>query len=534
MPMKNKKLIILICTIVVIVIVSIICAIFISNKKEKDRDYVLLTVKEYKYYPLKVQEKYGVIRKDGTVIIEPTYDAVQIPNQDMEIFVVKDSEGFKVLNDKKERILSNISEVSAIEGTDAYGNTVYNNTVLRYRENNLYGVLDFSGKKLTDPLYEEMASLEDKYGEILVKRNGKYGVINVKGVSLVSTKYDYVKGDGSFRNGTYKNSGYIVGNRTNQGMRYGYIDKNEQEIVKVEQESLYRVSEIDSDDAYLVASQNGRYAVYKNKNNLTDYKYLNIIHNQKKKCFTVQKNKSYGLITLDGEVLVPAEYDELMVVGIYVKASKNDTDYVFDLKGNLIEKPKFLSMQETTTGRLYITIDFDYKYGLATFERERVVENQYDYIDEIEETGLLIATAGKNVTIYNGNGKEIISVQNAELSKIGNYIQVKTADDSYFLSQDGKKVDDRTVYLNNRIYPSKSGNKWGFVNIKDNTVVPCIYDEVTEVNEYGFAGIKKDGKWGVVNGDGVIILEPTYETNMIAPTFLGPYFKSGDLVTDRL
>lgn len=532
--MKNKKLIILICIIVVIAIVSIICSILINNKKEKDRDYVLLTVKEYKYYPLKVQGKYGVISKDGTIIIEPIYDAVQVPNQDLGIFVVKDAEGFKVYNENKEQLFKDIPDISAIEGTDMYGNTVYNNTVLRYRENNQYGVLDFNGNKITEPLYQEMASLEDKYGEILVKKNDKYGVINIKGVTLVNTKYDYVKGDGSFRNGTYKNSGYIIGNRTNEGMRYGYINKNEEELLKIEQESLYRVSEIDSDDAYIVASQNGRYAVYKNKTNLTDYKYLDIIHNQKKKCFTVKKNKSYGLISLDGEILVPAEYDELIVVGIYVKASKNDTDYVFDLKGNRIEKPKFLSMQETTTGRLYISIDDNYKYGLANIERERVVENQYDYIDEIEETGLLIATKGKDITIYNGNGKEIISVQNAELNMIGNYIEVKTANDAYFLSQDGKKVDDKTVYLNNKIFASKSGDKWGFVNIKDNTVIPCIYDEVTEVNEYGFAGIKKDKKWGVVNEDGEIILEPTYETDIMTPIFIGPYFKSGNLVTDTI
>ena len=31
---------------------------------------------------------------------------------------------------------------------------------------------------------------------------------------------------------------------------------------------------------------------------------------------------------------------------------------------------------------------------------------------------------------------------------------------------------------------------------------------VTEFNKYGFAGIKKGGKWGVVNIKGEIIQEP--------------------------
>ena len=45
------------------------------------------------------------------------------------------------------------------------------------------------------------------------------------------------------------------------------------------------------------------------------------------------------------------------------------------------------------------------------------------------------------------------------------------------------------------------------------------------MNEYGFAGIQKDGKWGVINGDGQIILEPTYELNENEPKFIGQYYQ---------
>ena len=49
---------------------------------------------------------------------------------------------------------------------------------------------------------------------------------------------------------------------------------------------------------------------------------------------------------------------------------------------------------------------------------------------------------------------------------------------------------------------------------------------VTEINEYGFAGIKKDRKWGVINKNGDIIQEPTYELESISPIFIGKYYKS--------
>lgn len=418
-------------------------------------------------------------------------------------------------------------------GKDASDQTVYNNSVLQYMENGKYGLLSFDGEKITEPIYEEMRSLTDKYGEILIKKDGKYGVINIKGTTMVKNKYDYIKGDGYVHDGSHKDAGYIVGIKSNQGMQYGYIDKEEKEIIKISQESIYRIIETKANDVYLIASQNGRYALYKNKDNLTDYKYIDMNYNPASDTITVQKNKSFGLINLSGEVIVPAEYDELIVVGIYIKVSKDGTNYTYDLNGKLNEKPRFASLQLTSTGKYYISINEDYRYGIADKDRNVVIPNEYDYIYETETTGLLIATLEDDVTIYSGNAKEIISAENAEVSVTGNYIGITTPNDLYYLTVNGKKVDNKTVYLDNNIYASKIDGKWGFVDLRDNEVVPYIYDEVTEINEYGFAGIKKNGKWGVINKNGEIILEPTYENNDVNPTFIGKYILRGNIVTDE-
>ena len=530
----NKKGLIFIVIIIVLILVIFLCSIFWKKKGEKGRDYELLKVTEYIYYPLEVNGKYGVIKKDGTVIIEPTFDEVQIPNQDKDIFVLKLGDTYRVANENNEDMFTGISNVSAIDGTSAYGEKVYNNTVLKYKENNKFGLLSLSGEKITKPLYDEMQSLEDKYGEILVKKDGKYGVINVKGTMLVSCKYDYVKGDAYSKDGSFKDSGYIVGNKSSSGMLYGYIDKNEKEIIKAEQETIYRVIEIASDDVYIVASSNGRYAIYKNKDNLTGYKYINVYYNNGANTFTVQKNKSYGLVSLEGKVVISEQYDELMAVGIFVKASKDGVNYTFDLNGNEVADSKFASLQSTTTGKYFISIDSNYKYGLVDKDKNTVIENKYDYIDEVESTGLLIATIGTDITIYSASGKEIVSVQRAELTFVGNYIEVEAAEEMYYLTADGKKVDNKTVYLENQLYSSKENGKWGFVDLKDNVIVDYQYDEITEINQYGFAGIKKDGKWGVINKDGEVILEPTYESNSINPVFIGKYCLKNGVVRDYI
>lgn len=368
----------------------------------------------------------------------------------------------------------------------------------------------------------------------IVKKDNKYGVINIKGVILVPCKYDYIRGDGFSKDGSYKDGGYIIGNRTNKGYKYGYIDKNGKEIVKMEQEDIYRVTEIDSSDVYIVASQNGRYALFKNKENLTDYKYIDIEYNNKANVFTVQKNKTYGLIGIDGKVIIPEKYQELMVVGIFVKASLDGTEYNFDLNGNEVENSNFVSLESTSTGRFYISISKDNKYGIADKDKNVVVENKYDYIEEIENTGLLIATVGKDITIYSGSLKEIVSVSDAKLERMDNYIKVITSTEMYYLTSDGKKVDNKTVYLKNNLFASKSNDKWGFVDLKDNVKVPYEYDEVTEFNEFGFAGVHKDGKWGVINENGDIVLEPTYESDEISPVFIGKYCLKDGIVKDSI
>ena len=85
-------------------------------------------------------------------------------------------------------------------------------------------------------------------------------------------------------------------------------------------------------------------------------------------------------------------------------------------------------------------------------------------------------------------------------------------------------MDNKTVYLENNLFANKSEGKWGFVDLKDNVIVDYKYDEVTEINEFGFAGVKQNGKWGVIDSEGNIIIEPTYELNSLNPLFIGKYY----------
>ena len=52
-----------------------------------------------------------------------------------------------------------------------------------------------------------------------------------------------------------------------------------------------------------------------------------------------------------------------------------------------------------------------------------------------------------------------------------------------------------------------------------------MYDYATDLNSYGFAGIRDNGKWGMVDSSGKVIEEPNYiiENDSYLPIFIGKY-----------
>ena len=80
--------------------------------------------------------------------------------------------------------------------------------------------------------------------------------------------------------------------------------------------------------------------------------------------------------------------------------------------------------------------------------------------------------------------------------------------------------------VNPTLMPKEKDGKWGFVDKNSTVKVDYIYDEVTEVNKYGYAGIKKDGKWGSIDEKGNIIQEPIYSLDELDEIcFIGKYYK---------
>ena len=214
--------------IVIIMLIVLIPIIKITKNKFK-KDYNLETVNTEKYFVLESDGKSGIIDNKGNIVIEPKYYDIHIPNPSRAIFVCyfdyNDKTGkcrTKVINSQETELFSKYNELDTIALNGIETSMPYEKNLLIYKANNKYGIIDLSGKMLTEAIYDEVEGLSCKEGELLVKKDGKYGVINNKGVELIKIKYDYISGDEYYTsNNGYKLSGYIVGEKTKEGYRYG-------------------------------------------------------------------------------------------------------------------------------------------------------------------------------------------------------------------------------------------------------------------------------------------------------------------------
>jgi hypothetical protein len=569
----NKKLkqISIIVIIAIILITAITGVIIVINKSKENYELEKISNEDINYYKIMSNGKSGIIDKTGKVIIEPKYNTIKLPNPKEPIFIciydynaVSGEYKTKVLNEKNEEILKNYENVNTIDIKEVVSSIPYEKTVLQYQKDGKYGIINFEGKIIIKPIYEEIRNMPYREGELIVKKQGKYGVVSINGGKLLDCKYDYITGDNYYsEEKKYELDGYIVGINNEDGkMQYGYINNKREQILDVEFDKIYRMNDVkDDENIYLLAEKDGKIQLYKNNKLLLDNNYQSINYSEDSKLLILQKDGRYGVTDLNGKQILSVDYEQIRIPGDYIIAIKDGKQVIFDLVGTQKENLAYTNILKTENENYNITVDKNDKYGVINKDGNILIGNKYNYIQylydnyfivggetgksgiindkgeeilpikyeviqKLDKNNIVQAMVGNVLELYSKEMNNIVSMENGKIEINDEYIKVYSNNQTTYVSNDGTLKTNFEIF-NNNIFASEREGKWGFVNKDNNVVVDYQYDKVTEVNELGFAGIKKDGKWGVIDGKANIILEPTYkipEQNG-EPYFIGKYYK---------
>lgn len=558
----SKKGKIIIAILIIIILVG--GFFFIKNRNSKyNYQLTTITIDEVKYFTLRKNESYGVIDKDGKTVIEPKYQKVVIPNPTKGVFIVTEStepDKSFAIDKTGTKVLTQYEGVEAISINQSSSYVPFEKEVLKYKQNGLYGLIDFSGNKITNAEYEEIEGIDYKEGMLEVKKDAKYGAINIKGATIIDTKYDNIEADGYYNvNNRYDAAGFIVRTKTDDGYKYGYISKDGKKYLDTIYNDVSRINKItDEKNVYLINALNGRYGLQKNNKSIIDNDFDAIEYNESNKVLVVSKADAYGVYDLDGNILLPLDYDSVLIGGERIVATKGTETLIFNNKGEKIESG-FTSYTKGNDNNA-VVIDIDGNYNIVDKNEKKLLSQNYDYIEYFTNDYYIVNLETKS-GIIKSNGEIVVDINYSYIQKINdsncleagtedgktyiisttcevstgikdaqtvtydNYIKLYSSTDALYFDLNGKSVTYQSLYPNKTLYAKKEGDKWGFVDKSGNQVVECKYDMVTEQGENS-CGVRVGEKWGVIDTSGKTIVEPTYTIYWNNIEFRGQYYKT--------
>lgn len=474
---------------VIIAIAVIIMFVFIIKNVLKEREEI---TKDYEYFALYSQNKWGIINQEGEVVIQPSYEEmIVIPYKTKDVFIciynVNEETGTyqtKAINSKDETILTGYEQIEALDNIDKNSNVWYEENVLRIKKNGKYGLIDLNGKELLPAEYDEITVLEGIENSLIIKKDGKVGLVNDTGSVIIDANYKEIKGLGD----TYKD-GYIT---IDEQGKYGLISATKKQILENKYDEILQVPLKE----YYAIKENGKQKLINSNGEVLIDSGFDEIKSTTTNGIIFVKDNLYGEMNTSGEVTIKADYQELKEVKEQIYIAKQNNKYgIIDGLGNGLTAFEYDGMTYNEKADLFFADDSEYKTS--------IIDNKYD----VKTTGIL-----------------------SEVNTDEEYIRMRISDEYKYYNLKGEEISNIQALKNNTIFLDKKDGKYGYVDKKGNAITEYIYDDATEQNKYGFVAVKENGLWGALDKEGKEVIEPKYNLdNNLKIDFIGKWHLGEDL-----
>jgi len=238
------------------------------------------------------------------------------------------------------------------------------------RKDSLFGLINIEGDEILPFEYEDIIS--DRLGNIFVKKNGKWGMVNAMNQPLLPCNFDYIAY-------AWDESGKDTGNYiVVQNDKFGKISITGKEVFPC----IY-----DGITTWVEYVDYGHYIMIDNKMGLIDYNgntlmpplYERFAYLFGKKWAIVYEKDKVGLYDVNtNTILLPIEFDYLDVVGfnsdsiLRIITYKNGTVNILDEKGNIVQ-----SNASKTEIKSEFQVDIDSnQHSICSYELLMMIHNR--------------------------------------------------------------------------------------------------------------------------------------------------------------
>lgn len=463
--------------------------IFISYIGFKNLKPFLTTSKVIRKNPIRYYTSYkdghwGVIDSNGDTIINNEYkEMIIIPNKEKDVFIVtydiKSKKDFstRVINKNNNSVIKQ-KDVFPIQYTDEQN--PYDPNLLMFKEKGLYGLIDYEGNIKSEAKYSAIETFDNIQNRILVTEDGKKGIINTKTFeTVVAPVYKNVEPINSSENTAYM----VIFDDLK-----GITSTKNKAILPAEYAEVLKTNS----NKYFAAKKTTTLSIYDEtgKEVVTNYEAtpIDILDDT---IISRDKNGKVGAHDFKKEILIPFEFDEIKRAGL--------NTYITGVNGKYNISKYFASAQNISAQEK---------------DQKNVLPKDYAVIDYVSEGNFFIAKeteSSEKVDIYNSNFELKISGVIEDINYKSSYIKVKNDKTYKYYLFNFEEKTEKEILTQNNLFMFEENGKIGFVNEKNNIIVPAIYDDAKTQNIYGFIAISRNNKWGCIDYMGNVIVEPTLD-----------------------
>lgn len=316
---------------------------------------------------------WGFIDKTGKEVFALKYENMRDISPFLSIAADKDSKGYTIaiLLNKKNKTAKTYRRIEKFYGGLA--------KVIDVNNIQQIGFINEIGEEVIPVQYDERI-LADRDGhfqngflqlEQYKENKPKYGLMDKTGKIIIPIDYDYRISTQYLANGL---------SRIEKDKKFGFVDKTGKIVVPIEYDG---VGQFENGLAEIV--KNKQSALINQKGEIvfpfSDYDIRNILNENR---IHVYKNHKHGIIDLQGDIILPIEYDEIFdFEDSLATVKKNEKNGVVDLDGRIIVPIIYdISIHPFKNG--LAEVREDWKRGLVNLSGEIVLPIEYHRIGDFK------------------------------------------------------------------------------------------------------------------------------------------------------
>lgn len=367
--------------------------------------------------------------------------------------------------------------------------------------------------------YNDNLVLEYEANSLKVQKDGKYGLINFSGSELLAPSYDSISPAIGIKNSLI----------TEKDGKKGLVGITGSVIVNNQYQEIQGVTK-DYELGYIVKNDDGNYGVIgTNRKETVPVKYQEIKHVASYNTYFVKKDDAWFIYNPETSAETEFKYSDAVSVNGDNIIVKGENGYgIINRSGEEILAPKYQDLKYAF-GDYYIAKKDD-KYGVITTGDETKIEFKYSNLYYMQNASLLIAEVDSvNSEILNNNFEVKLSGIISELNTDIGYIKLRSGSDYKYYNFKFEEKKNREILTDNTIFLDKKDGKYGFVDKNGVVVANYIYEDATEQNASSYVAVKQNGKWGSLDENGRKVADTIYDlSNNSVINFIGVWHLAED------